>query len=1002
MNRGGVLYAAVIGCVGAAVATAIVVAGPTSRRPGAPSGGGTDATTATFVNWETGQIHPVDMTPDGTKLLVCNTADNRLEVFDLTTGTPVLLSEVQVGLDPIAVRARTNGEAWVVNNISDSVSVVDLNARNVVNTLKTRDEPSDVVFAGFPSRAFVSCSQANVVQVFDPNNLSAAPTTVAIDAEHPRALGVSPDGSTVYAAIFESGTGSTLLGGGSAGTNLVFPPNVVGSASGPYGGTNPPPNSGSVFSPTQNAANPAPPAVGLIVKKNGAGQWMDDNAHNWTSMVTGAQAALSGRPVGWDLPDRDLAVISTSNLAVSYATTLMNICMGVGVNPANGQVAVVGTDATNEVRFEPNVRGRFVHVEVALVDPVSLAKTIKDLNPQLLPYAVQQLPTQPERDRAIGDPRGIVWNDTGTKAYVSGLGSNNVVVINATGDRAGLTDTILVGQGPTGIAYDAGRAKVYVLNRFDATLSVIDAATETVSSTVPFYDPTPTTIKTGRKHLYDTHKNSGLGQASCGSCHVDGKTDRLAWDLGDPSGAVKSLANLNLGAGVPGLNTGFQPFHPMKGPMTTQTLVDIVGKEPFHWRGDRLGLEEFNPAFMSLLGDDTQLTAQEMQEFEDFLATITFPPNPYRNFDNSLPATLDMTGFFSTGKFAASGGLPAGAPLPPGHPNAGLALYRDSTRRLDNGTLACVTCHTLPTGAGTDSSFNLATTSYVPIAIGPLGQHHLALVSQDGSTNVSIKIPQLRSAYKKLGFDCTQTQNRSGFGYVHDGSVDTIFRFVTEPVFTTASDQEATDLVSFILCMSGSDLPTGSPTSLFEPPGVASKDVPASVGAQTTVLDGPTAPAAQTALISQMISLAQANKVGLIVKGIVNREQRGFVYRSTSGLFQPDRVSEPSLSPASLLALAHAGGELTYTVVPKNEDTRTGIDRDEDGVLDRDQLDLACYANCDGSHTPPILNVNDFACFLNKFAAGDPYANCDGSTTPPVLNVLDFSCFLNKFAAGCP
>ena len=61
----------------------------------------------------------------------------------------------------------------------------------------------------------------------------------------------------------------------------------------------------------------------------------------------------------------------------------------------------------------------------------------------------------------------------------------------------------------------------------------------------------------------------------------------------------------------------------------------------------------------------------------------------------------------------------------------------------------------------------------------------------------------------------------------------------------------------------------------------------------------------------------------------------------------------------------------------------------------------SCYANCDTSTTPPILNVLDFGCFLNKFAAGDPYANCDGSITPPVLNVLDFSCFLNKFAAGC-
>jgi len=61
----------------------------------------------------------------------------------------------------------------------------------------------------------------------------------------------------------------------------------------------------------------------------------------------------------------------------------------------------------------------------------------------------------------------------------------------------------------------------------------------------------------------------------------------------------------------------------------------------------------------------------------------------------------------------------------------------------------------------------------------------------------------------------------------------------------------------------------------------------------------------------------------------------------------------------------------------------------------------ACYANCDCSATAPILNVNDFTCFLNKFAAGDSYANCDNSTAAPILNVNDFTCFLNRFAAGC-
>jgi len=61
-----------------------------------------------------------------------------------------------------------------------------------------------------------------------------------------------------------------------------------------------------------------------------------------------------------------------------------------------------------------------------------------------------------------------------------------------------------------------------------------------------------------------------------------------------------------------------------------------------------------------------------------------------------------------------------------------------------------------------------------------------------------------------------------------------------------------------------------------------------------------------------------------------------------------------------------------------------------------------CYANCDGSTIAPILNVSDFICFQQKYAAGDPYANCDNSTIPPILNVSDFICFQQQYAAGCP
>ena len=63
---------------------------------------------------------------------------------------------------------------------------------------------------------------------------------------------------------------------------------------------------------------------------------------------------------------------------------------------------------------------------------------------------------------------------------------------------------------------------------------------------------------------------------------------------------------------------------------------------------------------------------------------------------------------------------------------------------------------------------------------------------------------------------------------------------------------------------------------------------------------------------------------------------------------------------------------------------------------------LTCYANCDASTGSPVLNVADFTCFLERYAAGDAYANCDGSTAAPALNIADFTCYLQSYAAGCP
>jgi hypothetical protein len=401
------------------------------------------------------------------------------------------------------------------------------------------------------------------------------------------------------------------------------------------------------------------------------------------------------------------------------------------------------------------------------------------------------------------------------------------------------------------------------------------------------------------------------------SCHVDARTDRIAWDLGDPAGAVKPLDQECLTAIV----TPCEDFHPMKGPMLTQTLQDIVGKEPFHWRGDRDGLEEFNGAFQTLLGDDETLTAAEMQEFEDFLATVRLPPNPFRNLDNALPTSLPLPGHFAPGRFS-----PAGTPLPAGNAVEGLRLYR--TANLDGGVpgFQCVSCHTLPVGVGPD--VRVVGIGVVPAPVGPNGERHHSLVSVDGSTNVSVKIPQLRTLYERVGLELTRQRSLAGYGFLHDGSIDSLARFVAEPVFAVESDQEIADLVAFLLAFSGSDLPTGSMTTLTELPGPAGLDTHAAVGFQAT-LDGVRA----EPRLDEMRALADASAVDLVAKG----NGRGWFY--DAGVFQSDRNGETA-TWGEVLALAGPGTEITLTLVPEGTGRRLGIDRDDDRYGDATEADL--------------------------------------------------------------
>src|SRR5437764_12870646 len=121
---------------------------------------------ASYVNFEGKQTAPVRLSPDGSRLFAVNTPDNRLSVFDVSNPkNPILIAEIPVGVEPVSVNPPSSDEAWVVNEVSDSVSIVSVSQHVVTDTLYVKDEPADVVFAN--GRAFVSCARNNQIAVFD-------------------------------------------------------------------------------------------------------------------------------------------------------------------------------------------------------------------------------------------------------------------------------------------------------------------------------------------------------------------------------------------------------------------------------------------------------------------------------------------------------------------------------------------------------------------------------------------------------------------------------------------------------------------------------------------------------------------------------------------------------------------------------------------------------------------------------------------------------------------
>jgi DNA-binding beta-propeller fold protein YncE len=896
---------------------------------------------SSFTLFESGQVRPLAMSPDKQHLFVINTPDNRLEIFRVKTNQLIHTGSIPVGLEPVAVAARTDREVWVVNHLSDSVSIVELDedcaTGHVERTLLVGDEPRDIVFAGpGRKRAFITTAHRGQHIPFDPqftvpgvgradvwvfdanalgNTLGGAPLTiVTLFTDTPRALAVTPDGTRVYAAGFHTGNQTTTVGEFS-----------IPDGFGPNG----------VAGPATNFEGHPAPEEGAIVKWNGA-HWVDTLGRSRDQFVK------------FSLPDKDVFVLDAMANPPRQLPGAGGSFKGVGtilytmvVNPVSGKVYVANTDANNADRFEGpgifaghSLRGHLHESHITVLTPGG-GVAARHLNKHINYNSCCAPIPNAENARSLALPQGMAVTGNGATLYVAALGSDKVGVFstaqleNNTFVPSAASHIHVSGGGPTGLILDEDRGQLYVLTRFDDAISIIDTTTRVETAHVTMHNPEPPSVVVGRRFLYDASASSSHGDSSCASCHVFGDFDSLAWDLGNPDAPLLAdpgpfaSALLNLLTGQP-----IDPvFHPMKGPMTTQSLRGMANHGPMHWRGDRTGgngaptaqpdsgsfdehaaFEKFQAGFTDLLGRDTFIPQANMDAFTDFMLQVTYPPNPNRPLDNVL-----------------TGDLEAGRQLFEGT-NCGIPACLDGNCPI----LTCTGCHTInPTGnPGTAAPGFFGTSGFSTF---------------DFQTQL-FKVPHLRNVYQKVGMfgnpfnagfpgvdnDFKGDQVR-GFGFVNDGSIDTMFRFHHGPSFSEAvtgpgnggfldgapGDVQRRQVEAFLMAF---------PTNLAP-----------IVGEQITLTASSSA--AVVSRVHLLRQRADAGECELVAKTAISDVEAGFVYVG-SGLFKRDRHALPPITEAALQLLAtRSGHPVTYTCVPRGAGERIGVDRDGDGFWDGDERD---------------------------------------------------------------
>jgi YVTN family beta-propeller protein len=215
-----------------------------------------------------------------------------------------------------------------------------------------------------------------------------------------------------------------------------------------------------------------------------------------------------------------------------------------------------------------------------------------------------------ELERYASQPFGVAIAPDKSRIYITCGGSEIVTVIDVprllrfvhswphaqavsyASDLAASANYVIahipVGRNPRGLVLTPDGRRLFVANRLDDTISVIDTRSNRVASTIKLAGPAKISALRHGEQTFYTARYSFQGQIGCSSCHIDSTFDALEWDL-EPDGFGRDIVDNRL-------------------------IEDLKDTEPYKWNGG-------NPNLPTECGPRTEMYFWRSQTYDDLTLT---------------------------------------------------------------------------------------------------------------------------------------------------------------------------------------------------------------------------------------------------------------------------------------------------------------------------------------------------------------------------------------------